>query len=196
MTNKKKSTNNLKKPILNEQSKHHKKLVIIFSVITVILIAFFAVKIRDGLQQQQILESMDAVSRDAKVIYNQLVLKSGDNVKSHEFNRSCGESSVKYGRGTITCSIYGGIELKTVVNPEVVVELLDSIGTVGRLVPEGATDVFDGSDRSSVESNYLSGDDKIMCSVYYSTGKPRDGARFLVGCRRVVPDFLPGYPIR
>ena len=180
----------------NKSSKKpSRRNLILIGIVTLALCFIAATMILKVLNQQRDMRELDAAGKDLRLIYDELIELNKDNISSSTFGKECSESSVKYGRGDITCGVYGSIYLfKGVSLDEAAAALVRAVNNNGRnynIMPS----ISDTQYHKGVSLRYELGFKEAGCFATYEKNALDDGWHFFFGCNKSVPDFLPGYAI-
>lgn len=118
-------------------------LVALTSLVVIVLTLFLTNHFLQERRDQQLLGEqkvrLDAAEKDIKSISESFLVQfTSQEISTKEFYKDCGESSVKYGRGTITCGpgafirVYSGLPIDQLISIEAT--LKTSVDSTGRFM--------------------------------------------------------------
>jgi len=209
------------KPKAKKPSHIPTRRIITWALAGLLLIAIATITTKIAIHQAQItklqntqLTTLNAAATDLKPIYDQLVATM-PNIRSKDFEKSCGKSSDVLNNGTITCGTSIGVLSDTYSPMNLPQDIqaarqlmlkskafqLVSEGKIGRSTLYGSTSYYAHYKYASGLECYLDQevfDDSTYFNKAHNSDLVYDGAIYIIdiGCNKSVKNFLPGYQIR
>lgn len=179
-----KKTNSARVPIV---------LFIVLAVCSLSGIGFYTFRVTE---QRNNANELSNVGEDLMVIYQKLLKLSHGNISQASFQEGCSESSVKLGRGQITCWKNGHIELNKEIDLSSAKNSIDNAVLGNSLSNSDPAVIQQGSYNSGVFLLLSPSTFKDMkCDIRYYQNSLSLKWGYSLGCRKTVPDFLSGYKI-
>lgn len=139
------------------------------------------------------LQQLERVSQDLRPIYDKLLVENKGNVVSSYYRNECSESSVKYGRGKVSCGFEGRVVLKDQDS-----ELQKTSRIIRNFIEDNLHDyALDNDNTNDIDSMYykINTGSAIKCYLGYGKNDYSNHYEYGVFCRQSVKNFLPGYQI-
>lgn len=176
--------------------KSNKRFVVIaFSVlVTGLLIWWLAsvISYQNTLNSQK--QRLDEVATDLKKVYDEIVLHESENVLEKNFRYICYESSVKYGRGQMSCGpeadiiATGDYQNVNVLDKFAKEKAINTYFKIGKKIFNDET----GDDKLSQSISGLHQSTGIYCSLSIIDGL-LGSFKYHLSCSDRTIDILPGY---
>lgn len=183
-----------KKPI-KAPAKLSRSLIVLISIAGFLLLLIGVFWLGSYVREKQTISELSVASIEVKRIYDHMLGLTGEEVKASTFENKCSEASVEIGRGRIVCAAEGSIVLKADIGLEKAAQVLETSASDNLLNSNSKANIYNQNSYSVVSIGYKSPYKDMTCDGSYSQILSTKLWSYTIGCRKDVPDFLPGYTV-
>ncbi len=178
-----------------KQQNSNKKRLFLIVAGGLILLSVLGLVVYRFAEQRRNLDELASAGKELRGVYEALLKLNGDNVTKSNFLQGCNEASVELGRGQITCWVKGTIELKNEVNLTIARANLEGALEGSGFSYNQGVNIYNGQYGSGVEVSLNVPYINMICDGDYAQNSVTSNWGYLLSCRKVAPDFLPGYTV-
>ncbi len=177
-----------KRSFLNVVKKHP----ILVSIFCIALVGIMSTFIYRYYEQQKTLNDLQAVSKELRVIYQNILEENMGDVSVSYFRNECSFAYVGPYSKSISCGLGADIALNKDISTRVAGQVIRSAINDSKLNPGSDVDIEERT--ASIDLN--PGQNGVRCYIAYGKDTSNNSWGYHLSCRRSVPDFLPGYVVK
>lgn len=179
--------------IKTTKKKLNRITILLVCIPGVILLGAFALWLNFYLGERKTLSELSIAGKNLEAVYNNLLAANPVIVTGSYFHYDCSVSHMSWLTQQISCGPHGDITLGEAsrdIEEEVKVLAKAAEGTI---FETKAQDISVSAD--SAEITTQAAGSKVPCYISYSKGSFDNTWGYSLVCRKVVPNFLPGYAV-
>lgn len=171
----------------------NKRILIYLVILGVIVLSVSGIWLKVYYMEKQTISELSDVSKELRLVYDNIIHDSGGNIKSTYFRNDCSVSNKSWLEQQISCGPSGNIILNDSVNIATAGDILTS-ALKGIDIGIEIADIKIGQE--SVDLSSKPNDRGIKCSLYYSQDLSSGVWSYGLVCRKDVSRVLPNYAVR